>query len=441
MLRQSLVVPGASSSAIKLAVENPFAKPTDQWRRSLAKILRRSADDLVAAPLERGDQHGAELAVLALGHARACAHLDAPKRVLDEASLPARIARRLPRPKTAYLRIVMAAARCHEELQLLHGSSEAIQRVRRDAWSACFGESLHHALLLEPVIRDHDVLLLGETGTGKDLIALAIQRGTPGDADGRPAPSATLNAAAVPETLVESELFGHARGAFTGATRDRIGRIRTADNGCFFLDEIGDLKTTAQVKLLRVIETDEVSPLGSDATYHADVRYVCATHRDLAKMVEAGEFRHDLYQRVAGLVIHLPPLRERPEDIVEIGLGYAREYLVGVPGELGLHRVKRWLESSEAQRHRWPGNVRELLNALRSLMLGLDPALTPAPDSSQPELERELPAAIRKRTATLDQVEEWYVRRVVDGSNGNISRAARILGVDRATVARRLRPA
>jgi transcriptional regulator with GAF, ATPase, and Fis domain len=401
-------------------------------------VLGPGLQDLIDERLERDDRHGAKLALLALGHTQACLYPDTPKKVLDDASLAPRLARRLPRPRSAYLRVAMAAGRCHRALTAMSGGSAAMQRVRRETWAACFGESLYHALLLESVIRDQDVLVLGETGTGKESIAIAIQEGTPGPADGRPAARATLNAAAVPETLVESELFGHAKGAFTGAIAGRVGRIRSAAHGCFFLDEIGDLRSTAQVKLLRVMETDEVSPLGSEAVYDADVRYVCATHRDLAGMVRAGEFRHDLYQRVAGHVITLPPLRERPEDIVDIGLDFARGYLSEAHGELGLTRVRRWLESSEAQRHNWPGNVRELLNALRSVMLGLDPGIGKASAPIAEAPGAALPPALRDGTASLRQAGDWYARRVVARLNGNLSQAARILGVDRATLRRRV---
>ena len=312
-----------------------------------------------------------------------------------------------------------------------------MRRVRRDTWAACFGESLYHALVLEAVVRDHDVLILGETGTGKETVAEAIVAGTPGDASGSPCPRAALNAAAVPDTLIESELFGHVRGAFTGAQGSRAGRIRSAADGCFFLDEIGDLTDTAQAKLLRVMETDEVTPLGSDKPERADVRYVAATHQDLAAMVDAGSFRRDLYQRLAGNVIQLPPLRQRPEDIVDIGLAFVARYVADEGQALGLDHLRPWLESAEARAYPWPGNVRELQNALRNVMLGLPPALTAEPRSSP--TAAPLPPALVDGSWPLAQVERWYIDRVVQRSAGNLSEAARFLGVDRSTLARRLR--
>jgi len=309
-----------------------------------------------------------------------------------------------------------------------------MNRVRRETWSACFGESLHHALHLEQVIRDHDVLILGETGTGKESVARAIQVATPGT-DVRAAPSAALNVAAVPETLVESELFGHVKGAFTGANETRVGRIRSAAGGCLFLDEIGDLSLQAQVKLLRVMETNEVTPVGSDVPHDADVRYVAATHQNLREMVEAGRFRRDLLERLAGNVIPVPPLRERVEDIPEIGLSFVRRHGEATAEVIDLGRIEAWLSGPEARTHAWPGNVRELENALRNLMLGLDVSLQTA-GKPQPVLP-EAPGRIGRGAATLKEVTDWYVRRVLDATGGNVSRAARVLGVDRTTLMRR----
>jgi len=283
------------------------------------------------------------------------------------------------------------------------------------------------------------VLILGETGTGKDAVADAIQEATPGGSDGASAPRAVLNAAAVPETLIESELFGHVRGAFTGATTDRPGRIRSSAGGCFFLDEIGDLPLTAQTKLLRVMETDLVSPLGSDRELEADVRYVAATHQDLEKMVQAGQFRADLYQRLAGNVIRIPPLRDRPADIADIGMSFVEPYLEepALRGERA--RIRRWLESHEALSHRWPGNVRELENTLRNLLLGLPPELeAPAAQTPASELDA-LPARLREARAPLRDLENWYIARVLEGQRGNYAAAARVLELDRATVRRRAR--
>ncbi len=411
---------------------NPFdtaPAAREAGRRALVELDVATA---LSGLLDAGAGERAALLVLAVGHAQARQHPQDAARVLDAGSVPRKLTARLPRPLAAYRRVAIAAGRAGQALARIRGSSDEIGRTRRATWAACFGDSLRHALEMERVIRDHDVLILGETGTGKELYARAIQQATPGDGDD-PAPSAAINAAAIPDTLVESELFGHVKGAFTGATETRGGRIRSADGGAFFLDEVGDLPMTTQVKLLRVIETDEVYPVGADAPERAVVRYVAATHKDLLEMVEAGGFRRDLYERLAGSVINIPPLRDRPEDILDIGLDFARAYV----GEAQLGTVRRFLDSGEARRYRWPGNVRELQNALRNVMLGLDPGLgagaVPAGAG-----ESDVPEAVAARHAPLQAVEAWYVRAVLDDAGGNLSRAARTLGLDRSTVRRRL---
>ena len=417
---------------------NPFAAAAPLPAGHAAALVRELRLPALLEPvLGRAGGRASEL-VLAAAHAQSMAGA-APDALLDEAILPRALARRLPRPRTDYVRIAAAAGRCARVLTEIRGSSPAIQRARRDAWAACFGDSLHHALELEQVIRNHDVLVLGETGTGKELFARAMQLATPGGGAGEPAPSSAINAAAIPETLVESELFGHARGAFTGASEGRVGRLRSADGGSFFLDEVGDLPPSTQTKLLRVIETNDVYPVGSDVAYTVAIRYLAATHKDLESMVERGEFRRDLFERLAGTILRVPPLRERPQDILEIGRHIVAGYLP--PGESARRRaIDAWLRSREARRHSWPGNVRELQNALRNLLLGLDPGLRrTSTDANGPTAgapRRGAPAPICRLEATLEQVDDWYLGAVLEQQRGNLSRAARVLGVDRSTLRR-----
>jgi two-component system response regulator HydG len=423
--------------AVSVFVSNPFDNAPGHLAGARELLI---GEPLVAAELSRlvatSDIEAAKNLVLAAGHARATL-TDEPREVLPTSLLSSAVARRLPRSRGAYLRIAMAAGRCYRTLAEIRGSSALMQRARHEAWSACFGDSLRHALELERVIRDHDVLILGETGTGKEKFAQALQAGTPGDESGRAAPAAAINAAAIPDTLVESELFGHVVGAFTGASEPRVGRLRSADGGSFFLDEVGDLPSTTQVKLLRVIETNEVFPVGSDTGHAADVRYIAATHKELADMVERREFRRDLYERVAGNVLRIPPLRERPEDIIEIGRHFVDGYL---PGAEPPAAIASWLSSSEALGYDWPGNVRELQNVLRNLLLGLAPQLA---SRHQPEPapgpRPTIPAAIAGGQASFQDCGDWYIRRVVEAEAGNLSRAARTLGLDRSTVRRRLK--
>ena len=425
------------AKVIEAYLHNPFG--VDPTVRTEADSTLRELDvpRVLASLVRQRDLDRAKDLVLAVGHWQARRSAN-PAEVLTEAVFPKSVGKALPRPRGDYLRIVTAAGRCYQTLAGLCGESDAMRRARRETWAACFGDSLRHALELERVIRDHDVLILGETGTGKETFAHAIQMATAGGPDGEPSPRSAINAAAIPDTLVESELFGHVKGAFTGATDTRTGRLRTADGGAFFLDEVGDLPFTTQVKFLRVIETNEVYPVGSDTPHTVDLRYVAATHKDLGQMVDDKEFRADLYERLAGNVLTVPPLRDRPEDILDIG-----EYFI----EMYLRRVRvakpdtidSWLRSREARNYAWPGNVRELQNALRNLLLGLEPGLRGASSVfASPSSDVEgLPPAIRDSTASLQDVSDWYMERVLAATDSNYTQAARTLGVDRSTVRRR----
>ncbi len=332
--------------------------------------------------------------------------------------------------------VVGAAVRAFDALNAMVGGSSEMDAVRLTTWRTCFGHDLFDAVKLKSLIRDHDVLVLGETGTGKELVAQAILAGTVGAHEDAPAPSAQLNAAAVSPSLVAAELFGHVKGAFTGASRSRDGHLRAADGGTIFLDEIGDLPLITQVKLLRVMETNELLPVGADVSVRVDVRYVAATHRDVDAMVERNEFRRDLYERLAGVELYVPPLRERPTDIVDIGLSMVRAYVGDDPNERLVDDAERWLRSAEVQRHAWRGNVRELRNALRSHMLGLEPRLSQATKAAAHTLP-----AITANSATLRQASDWYLQKVVASCNGNLTQAAIVLAVDRTTLRRRLRQA
>ena len=434
-MRQSTSVP--ARSLLRDALGNPFGASGPPAAAPMAAALAQlDLPGLLEAALRRGDGGQASELALAAAHAQSLIGLEADL-LLDETMLPRALARRLPHPRSAYVRVAAAAGRCARVLGTIRGSSPAIQRARRHAWAACFGDSLRQALELERVIHDHDVLILGETGTGKELFARAMQLATPGGEAGGPAPSSAINAAAIPETLVESELFGHAKGAFTGATESRVGRLRSADGGSFFLDEVGDLPAPTQTKLLRVIETNDVYPVGADTPYTVNIRYIAATHKDLERLVERGDFRRDLFERLAGTILRVPPLRERPQDIVEIGRHFAAAYLP--EGESARRAaIESWLRSREARNHSWPGNVRELQNALRNLLLGLDPGLRRGEAEPARAAPRwGAPEPIRQFEATLRQVEDWYRAAVIARESGNLSRAARILGVDRSTLRRR----
>jgi transcriptional regulator with GAF, ATPase, and Fis domain len=242
---------------------------------------------------------------------------------------------------------------------------------------------------------DATVLLLGETGTGKELFAQAIHERS----GRRERALVKLNCAAIPATLVESELFGHERGAFTGATQRREGRFAQADGGTIFLDEIGELPLELQGKLLRVLQEGELEPVGGSRTRKVDVRVIAATHRDLQEAVRRGTFREDLFYRLNVFPLRLPPLRERGEDVVLLAASIA---------ERAGHRLGRQIaplapaDVEALQGHPWPGNVRELRNVIER-------AIITSPDG-QLRLDRVLPAAAPPAAVTPARPREWPPR-------------------------------
>ncbi len=296
--------------------------------------------------------------------------------------------------------------------------------------------------------RDVAVLITGESGTGKELVASAIHRHS--RRAGRP--FVALNCAAVPETLLDTELFGHERGAFTGATSRTVGRFERADTGTLFLDEVGELGLGAQAKLLRVLETGEIERVGGMAPVRLDVRVIAATNRDLAREVAAGQFREDLFYRLNVVRIHLPPLRERGSDVVRLAEHFARRYAVLFRKEVaGL--APGAAEALSAQG--WPGNVRELENTIkRAVILTRNARLTaqdvatahepPAQERRGDRLEvlsRELLTAIVEAggsQSVLDAAERLLIERALDETQGNVSRTARMLAVNRSTLRKRM---
>jgi formate hydrogenlyase transcriptional activator len=283
--------------------------------------------------------------------------------------------------------------------------------------------------MVETVARgDSTVLLLGETGTGKELIARAIHSHSPR----RARPFVKLNCAAIPTGLLESELFGHERGSFTGAIAQKIGRLEVAHQGSLFLDEIGDIPLELQPKLLRVLQEREFERLGSSRSQKVDVRIVAATHRDLEGMILEKLFRSDLYYRLNVFPIYIPPLRERPEDIpllvqhfVRQAAGQMRKTIDTIP-----------LETMEAlTRYRWPGNIRELENVVeRSVILSPGPVLRLSPRDLKSRIPRDQSA---DRHQTLEEVERNHIlatlketRWVLSGPSGAASR----LGLNRSTL-------
>ena len=288
---------------------------------------------------------------------------------------------------------------------------------------------------------DARVLITGESGTGKELVASAIHRQSARAAR----PFVCVNSAAIPKDLVESEMFGHERGAFTGATERRVGRFELADGGTLFLDEVGDLGPEAQAKLLRVLEAGVIERLGGEKPVRVDVRVIAATNKDLGKASQHGQFRNDLLFRLNVLPIHIPPLRERPDDIPPLVQHFAARQAarLGRPVRFDAGAVQ--LLSS----YPWPGNARELANVLERLAI-LAPGggdVVTADDvarvvpmdgarASAPAPEGWSDVALAE---ALDGFERSLIARALSAARGNVAEAARRLATDRANLYRRMR--
>jgi len=277
------------------------------------------------------------------------------------------------------------------------------------------------------------VLITGESGTGKELIARAIHHGSPRSSG----PFVPVNCSAIPTDLAESTLFGHIKGAFTGADRDRIGYFELADGGTLFLDEIGDMPLDLQTKLLRVLEDGNILPVGSTREKHANVRVLAATNANLETDINTGKFRQDLYFRLARFPVQLPPLRERTEDITLLAQHFLRLFSI----EMGLHAPDVHADALLVlQSYSFPGNVRELKNIIeRALIESNGQTVRPQhlhllqttpptqPSSNLPTLIVDLPL-------NLKEAEEHLIQRALDQTNGNIAATARLLGTNRPRI-------
>jgi two-component system response regulator HydG len=277
------------------------------------------------------------------------------------------------------------------------------------------------------------VVILGESGTGKEVVARALHGSSPR----RDAPFVAVNVAALPAELLESELFGHARGAFTGAASAKQGLFEVAHGGTLFLDEIAEMPAPLQAKLLRVLQDGEIRRVGETHSFDVDARIVCATHRDLTELVEHGLFREDLYYRLNVLRLRVPPLRDRPEDVLPL----ARAFLA----HEGKAELVFTAEAKKAlARHAWPGNVRELSSAVKHGV-----ALSRGGVIDVEHLPEELVTpharkAVAARAATADlrslaEVEREHILRVIEACGGSQVEAARHLGIGRSTLWRKLR--
>jgi DNA-binding NtrC family response regulator len=281
---------------------------------------------------------------------------------------------------------------------------------------------------------DSTVLIRGESGTGKDLIARAIHSAS----DRASGPFVTINCAALPETLLESELFGYKKGSFTGAIKDKDGLFKVADGGTFFLDEVGNTSPTIQMKLLRVMEDRIITPVGETKPMEVDVRLIAATNADLEEEVKANHFRSDLFYRLNVIPIYIPPLRERVEDIPLLVNHFISKYCQrnGVDLKPISHEAMAMLN-----RYSWPGNVRELENCIERAVLLCRAQTIGLSDFPAKLVEGQPPALVSSETPatpTLESIEKAYIYYVMNQAQGKKTRAAQILGIDSSTLYRKL---
>ena len=338
--------------------------------------------------------------------------------------------------------IKLVVQRSLDHCRLLRENTKFREELKsKDEWSPLVGSSPAMLEVYKLVARVSEsrstVLLQGERGTGKELIARAIH----GNSPRREKPFVPVNCGALPDTLLESEMFGYEKGAFTGAVGTKTGLFESANGGTLFLDEVGELGQALQVKLLRVMQDHEVRRVGGTTSIKVDVRIIAATNRDLEQFVKEGKFRDDLFYRLNVVRITLPSLKERQEDIPMLAHHFLQKCAAGATTAVrGFHP-----DTLDClNRYRWPGNVRELENAIeRAVSLSHGPLLTPddlpaaiRQASNPTDQKPDIPETAESVYLTLEEVEKRHLMRVLKETKGNKVKAAKILGIDRRTLYR-----
>ena len=334
---------------------------------------------------------------------------------------------------------ILKRAAEHRQLRVENMSlKKEIKRRERRAAGAPIGNNriwLDVLRLAEAVApTESTVLITGESGTGKEVVARYIH-----DLSGRAAAAfATINCGALPEGLLESELFGHVKGSFTGAVKDKAGLFTAAAGGTFFLDEIGETTPATQVKLLRVLQHREVIPVGATEAQPIDTRIIAATNRDLEEEIKRGGFRRDLFYRLNVIAVHLPPLRDRADDVLLLAESFLQR-----SGELRGEAPKRLGDAAAEvlQAYQWPGNVRELENALERAVILTPGEIIGVGGLPERVTERRSEPLMAERAAanpTLETIERAYIQFVLHSEQGNKTRASEVLGIDPSTLHRKL---
>ena len=337
----------------------------------------------------------------------------------------------LTKPFTAD-ELLNAVQRSLEKLHLRRAGREEVRIVYK-APAGILGKSSRMVKVFDAIEKSAKtsatVLITGESGTGKELVARAIHY----TSKRASAPFVPINCGGIPESLLESELFGYVKGAFTGATESRAGFFQTADGGTIFLDEISETSLAMQVKLLRVLQEKEVAMVGASSPRKVDVRIIAATNKDLYSLVSKGSFREDLFFRINVITIEIPPLRDRGDDILSLTRYFIEKY----SEEMGKKPPRFSDEALQVVKsYYWPGNIRELQNVIQRIIVMSDSELIEVPDL--PSLMRF--SALRKTgfDRTLAEIEAEYVKNVLASVDGNKSKAAEILGIDRKTLRKKL---